>query len=300
MAVWLQNKNYVEQLVKSLPNALLLIDPLFEGANILVRQMAKSALCLKTGAEDCDCLSCHLLAQNNHPDYLPHLEKTKMDDIRRLLGQLETTPSISKRRIVYLSGIEQYNEATLNALLKTLEEPQQFSHFILSAPNRRAVKATILSRCRVAKVPQPTPEEALQYVIDGKRIARQVALELLSAHRNNPFWAVQRELGVRPAEQLNVCAEALLGKESAYFRHLDQLNGETVLDYVSQQIELLIRWRQLKEGHYSFNGEDLNLLALHTLYARLQSLRRPNLSQTHILMNIKVFFLDYSNKRNPL
>ncbi len=74
----------------------------------------------------------------------------KVDDVREVLEKL----SLSRwdggvKRFVYIPGAEHLTASSSNALLKSLEEPGEGTHFILTAPSRRSVLKTILSRCSV-------------------------------------------------------------------------------------------------------------------------------------------------------
>ena len=158
----------LDRLADRLPATLLLIDPQRGNADDMAQAIIARALCLHDDHRPCgQCKSCHLLAQGTHPDTANYLEPCKIEDIRDLGDTLQNTPAIGALRVTYLGAIDNYNPYALNALLKTLEEPPQHSRFILSATNRRAVKATILSRSHVVTLPQPTAEQAQQWLVRG-------------------------------------------------------------------------------------------------------------------------------------
>lgn len=82
-------------------------------------------------------------------------EKTKrmrtqiaVDDVRKVGGFLSLTPAEGGWRVVIVDGAEELNQASANALLKTLEEPPPRAILLLtcSAPGR--LPPTIRSRCR--------------------------------------------------------------------------------------------------------------------------------------------------------
>lgn len=112
-----------QQLVSTLPTTTLLIDPYRGNALAAARHIANTILCLNPdGALPCQqCKSCHLLSQGTHPDLLWHQKPCKTDDIRDLTEQLQRTPSVASRRLIFLADIDRYNDYALNALLKTLE-----------------------------------------------------------------------------------------------------------------------------------------------------------------------------------
>jgi DNA polymerase-3 subunit delta' len=67
------------------------------------------------------------------------------------------TPFEARRRVFVLQDAHTLNDQAANRLLKTLEEPPSFAHFILLAPTTRELLATIASRCQQVRFdPLPT------------------------------------------------------------------------------------------------------------------------------------------------
>ncbi|HXB64663.1 MAG TPA: hypothetical protein VNV42_07285 [Solirubrobacteraceae bacterium] len=58
------------------------------------------------------------------------------------------TPFESRRRVWVLEDAHTLNEQAANRLLKTLEEPAEYAHFVLLVPTVRELLATIASRCQ--------------------------------------------------------------------------------------------------------------------------------------------------------
>jgi DNA polymerase III subunit delta' len=58
------------------------------------------------------------------------------------------TPFESRRRVFVLEDAHTLNDQAANRLLKTLEEPPPFAHFIVLAPTPRELLPTIASRCQ--------------------------------------------------------------------------------------------------------------------------------------------------------
>ena len=89
-----------------------------------------------------------------------------VDDIRtRIVRQAALRPFESRRRVFVIVDADRMNDESQNSLLKTLEEPASFAHFVLvsSAPGR--LLETIPSRCRpvrFAAIPPARVAEALQ------------------------------------------------------------------------------------------------------------------------------------------
>ncbi len=63
-----------------------------------------------------------------------------------------TKTSTRKKRIILLRNIEKSSLESLNALLKTIEEPPPNTIFLLTTNNLNAVLPTIKSRCRLINI----------------------------------------------------------------------------------------------------------------------------------------------------
>lgn len=69
------------------------------------------------------------------------------EQIRTVIAMLRTHATV--RRIIIINPADQMSEAAQNALLKSLEEPNANTHFLLVAENEQQLLATIRSRCQV-------------------------------------------------------------------------------------------------------------------------------------------------------
>jgi DNA polymerase III subunit delta' len=80
------------------------------------------------------------------------------------------TPFESHRRVFVLEDAHTLNDQAANRLLKTLEEPPSFAHFILLAPTPRELLPTIASRCQQVRfdpLPPARIEERLREETPG-------------------------------------------------------------------------------------------------------------------------------------
>jgi DNA polymerase-3 subunit delta' len=83
-----------------------------------------------------------------------------MDRVQSLRKQLGEAPHGAGRRVVILAGLEtQIRIAAANALLKTLEEPQAHSVFVLLVPQREQLLPTLVSRSWALTLPWPATTE---------------------------------------------------------------------------------------------------------------------------------------------
>ncbi len=120
----------------------------------------------------------------NNPECKPVLDETFTGDVMRLDGgmfsgksdmiellqSLNKRPLYSKDRVIIIEEADQLTGASVNALLKTLEDPHPWNHFILlSMLDKKGIPAAIKSRCQTYKVKpldvMPTMM-ALKYILE--------------------------------------------------------------------------------------------------------------------------------------
>ena len=73
----------------------------------------------------------------------------KIGQIRELQSEVSLMPVLSSCRIVIIDNAECMNTAAQNCLLKTIEEPQGLSKFIIVTANRSRLLLTLQSRCMI-------------------------------------------------------------------------------------------------------------------------------------------------------
>lgn len=140
------------------------------GTENLIRHFAQWLFCTeKQEAEPCgQCKSCLLWASGNHPDF--HLiepmenKDIGVDQIRELTAKLQQFSQQGGNSVVYIRGAERLTESAANALLKTLEEPNDKIYFLLEAPLNSPLLATIQSRCQTWLIHTPTAEQAFNWL----------------------------------------------------------------------------------------------------------------------------------------
>ena len=110
-----------------------------------------------------------------HPDVivLSHLPATKEDEkkrdegkpfalkrsigieqVRAMQQRLHTRPTLGNRRAIIIDPADDLEKSAANALLKSLEEPPQGTHFLLVTHRPGRLLPTIRSRCRLLRFPR--------------------------------------------------------------------------------------------------------------------------------------------------
>ena len=156
----------------NIPHALMLIGPQGNGKYQFARSFAKFLLCNdSTGTNTyCNqCQSCHWFDNNTHPDLneiLPTGKANiiKVDQIRELCQQLALTSHSGGYQIALIYPAENMNLNAANSLLKSLEEPNGNTLYILVSHEPGQLPATVRSRCQMVKMPTPAPDFAQQWI----------------------------------------------------------------------------------------------------------------------------------------
>jgi len=145
------------------PHAMLLAMDRGQGADELLEQLARAALCLTpTDSGACGhCKGCQLMLAGNHPDLYQVTAdgyQIKVDQIRNLCQALTSTSQQGGRRVAIIYEAERMNLAAANALLKTLEEPGRDTLLLLQSNQPGRLLPTLVSRCQRLPFQAPTTE----------------------------------------------------------------------------------------------------------------------------------------------
>lgn len=101
------------------------------------------------------CAQCSKFFRGCHPDFVSLQVKgtlIRVEDVRRLRSVMSFFPVEAKRRVFVIPECERMNREAANAMLKTLEEPPDGVHILLSTLSPSSLLQTIVSRCQVIRV----------------------------------------------------------------------------------------------------------------------------------------------------
>ena len=102
-------------------------------------------------------------------DVEPDKKFIDINQIRKLINNLNKSSFNTKPRFILIDNIEYLNLNSINALLKILEEPSKNTHFIL-INNDKKILPTLLSRCINFKINLSNQETLIvaEKLLDGK------------------------------------------------------------------------------------------------------------------------------------
>ncbi|MFZ6813328.1 DNA polymerase III subunit delta' [Undibacterium sp. Rencai35W] len=180
-----------------MPHAVLLYGPEGIGKTVFAEHLAQSLLCespTPDGHACGKCASCGWFGQYSHPDYrrvrpelldeedhiaseadAPEPEKKAkaskapskeivINQIRALSDFMNISTHRQGRRVIVLYPAEALNIPAANALLKSLEEPNPNTVFILVSNSLDKLLPTILSRCHKFAMGMPDTAQALAWL----------------------------------------------------------------------------------------------------------------------------------------
>ena len=175
-----------------LHHAYLFAGPLGVGKERTARAFASALLCVTPTADKLGCVNCHAcrrLRDGQHPDFhiVERQEKKdgglerfiKIEQIRALQRSLSFKAFEGKRRVVLILEPEYMTESTSNALLKTLEEPGEETHFILVSAKVHRLLPTIISRCQRVRF-GPLQDQHIVHLLTARGIQNSDLIETVA------------------------------------------------------------------------------------------------------------------------
>lgn len=190
-----------------------------------------------------ECAGCRQVVARSHPDVsLVALPTGKSElpielfvgdaDHRGEAGlchELSLRPMAGKRKIAIIDDADLFNEASGNALLKTLEEPPQESLLILIATSTDLLLPTIRSRCQIVNF-RPLAEEHVKTLLvreelveneaDAIEVARladgslETARQLLDPHLRQQRTTLYNMLAADPFLSVQLAATMIEGLDA--------------------------------------------------------------------------------------
>ena len=176
------HENIISQLISAVSmskinHAYIFNGPDGSGKNMLAKAFAQALLCEKQGPEGWgEWRVCKQTEAGTNPDliYIRHSKENiiSVDDIRESLVQdIQIKPYNGLYKVYIIDEAEKLTVQAQNALLKTIEEPPEYSVLIFLTNNADIFLQTILSRCIVFNLKPLRDDVITDYLIKTYKIA---------------------------------------------------------------------------------------------------------------------------------
>lgn len=218
-------------------HAWLLLGPAGSGKRPTALAMAAALNCLVEPGTGCgECSICLRIGRRRFPDVhhvAPEGPLIPVDVVRAtIVPEAARSPFEGRTKVFVIEGAEKMNPSAQNALLKTLEEPQQDTVFVLISDDEDDLLETIRSRCRMIRL-EAVSEERIVEILERQGATKEAALvaarvaqgdleralavatDPAVAQRRKSWLSIPRRLS-SPLEAQDVAAEVLArAKEAA-------------------------------------------------------------------------------------
>ncbi|MBL7575887.1 DNA polymerase-3 subunit delta' [Peptoniphilus asaccharolyticus DSM 20463] len=120
-----------------------------------------------------------ILGENTLDLHILRGSSIKKEQIEELIGEAKKNPYSGRYKVFIIDGFENVSISGQNALLKTLEEPEEYLKIILIAKSITNILPTISSRSRLIKFKDVDDEEISEFLVQNIGLDAQNA-ELFS------------------------------------------------------------------------------------------------------------------------
>lgn len=296
-----------------LAHAYLLIGSEGLGKSLFADGFAKYVLCKNPVAQSAigalvdaavacgTCSNCLKCGAGNHPDILTiepeeGSKNIRIDQIRWLSEFVIRSSHSGGAKVVIIQAAHLLNANAANALLKTLEEPNDNTHVLLVSDHPGRLVATIRSRCQKLAFQVPDADIAASWL--HAIIGAGNVNSILEASDMRPLIALELAQGdslQARAQFLQSICDVKTGKKSIQqVLSLVAKNGESeVLTHFSAFLSKLTK--------YSLTGiiDNKDDPALQSMYALLVPSKEKSLAQT-VASSLALFYTEVETARRQL
>ena len=173
------------------------------GKTLFAREYARKILCLNK-EENEDCISCIKWKSSNHPDFYeiePENKTIKIEQIRQMQEKIAEKPITSNRKVYLIIDSDTMTKEAQNCLLKTLEEPPEYTTIILTTANESKLLNTIKSRCMKISFETIENKKIEEYLKSNLQI--EPSKELINLSEGSIGKAIMLEQEKEIYEQVN-------------------------------------------------------------------------------------------------
>jgi DNA polymerase-3 subunit delta' len=161
---------------QAMTHSWLFVGPPGSGRSNAAIAFAAALVCKDDGCGNC--VDCTTVMSSTHVDierFNPTGLSIKAEEVRELITRSSWSPSVGGWRIVIIEDADRLTETAANALLKTIEEPESHTVWLLCAPTLSDVPVTIRSRCRHVQLRTPSTDSVESFLINQTKVDQKTA-----------------------------------------------------------------------------------------------------------------------------
>lgn len=161
---------------QAMTHSWLFVGPPGSGRSNAAVAFASALVCSKGGCGSCT--DCETVNAGTHIDverFNPTGLSIKAEEIRELIARSSWSPSVGSWRVVIIEDADRLTETAANALLKTIEEPESHTVWLLCAPTLSDVPVTIRSRCRHVQLRTPSTKAIESFLMEVTKVDSKTA-----------------------------------------------------------------------------------------------------------------------------
>lgn len=203
------------------------------GKKEIAKEFAKMLLCISDNKYCNTCKSCIEFDTNNNPDFLyiePDGNSVKIEQIRYIQRKIQEKPIISDKKVYIINDADKMTTEAQNCLLKTLEEPPEYSTIILIGSNENMFLSTIKSRCMIIHFSRIEDEEIRKY-LEEKYELKDINTNMLEIFQGSIGKAILLKDKKEQYEKIEVIIKSLRQKSI-----IDILNMSEILYKSKEEI----------------------------------------------------------------
>ena len=288
-----RNLIYLDQIDK-LPNKILLNGPKGIGKKLLVNHLLyylysknnEQFYDLKNNEYKINNNLSSLISNNSHPNIFK-IQKKKdkkiidIDQIREMIQFTNQTSFNNEKKIIIIEDINLLGINSANALLKSIEEPNQKTHYILINNSEFKILETIKSRCLEFKLSLMNSEaiEIVNYYFNSDKYI-DINLDFINNY-NSPSFLISlvnfletNDLSIKECNIEDLLAYII--KNKLY------ISDEFIKEYLNLFIELFF-YKNIN------NSKNISFKIKKYFYLKLSFVKKYNL-------DFESFFLEFNDK----
>ena len=203
------------------------------GKKEIAKEFAKMLLCISDNKYCNTCKSCIEFDSNNNPDFLyiePEGNSVKIEQIRYIQRKIQEKPIISNKKVYIINDADKMTTEAQNCLLKTLEEPPEYSTIILIGSNENMFLSTIKSRCMIIHFLKIEDEKIRKY-LEEKYELKDISTNMLEMFQGSIGKAILLKDKKEQYEKIELIIKSLSQKSI-----IDILNMSEILYKSKEEI----------------------------------------------------------------